>query len=93
MKRRLMRASEWAKVTFTPDSMPTKKTIMKWIIEGKIDGVITENCAYVYEGSTPAGRGFQPPKPDEDYRQVPASTISRILRKHGVAQILPFQNQ
>lgn len=50
MQTKLVKASVWAKTQFADNSIPHRKTLKKWIEEGKIRGLVDESGSlWVYE--------------------------------------------
>lgn len=43
-----LKLSQWRKLQFTPDSMPSVNTIKRWINEGEVDGEVIGGNYYVY---------------------------------------------
>jgi hypothetical protein len=50
LKNKLVKASIWAKTQFADNSIPHRKTLKKWIENGRIRGLVDEGGAlWVYE--------------------------------------------
>lgn len=49
---KLMKASQWAKREFSDGSIPDRRTIRAWVMNGKVSGQIIDSNVYVYETET-----------------------------------------
>ena len=50
MQAKLVKASIWAKTQFADNSIPHRKTLKKWIEDGKIRGLVDDSGSlWVYE--------------------------------------------
>lgn len=51
MMSRHMKATEWAKRYFTPESCPDKRTVRSWVRNGHIPGRVIGGGVYVDEAA------------------------------------------
>ncbi|MBI6162443.1 hypothetical protein JEQ05_12480 [Serratia liquefaciens] len=48
MADKLMRASKWLAREFEEGSIPDKRTVKRWIENGKVKGKVVDGMSYVY---------------------------------------------